>query len=136
LKVYYESLGSWASTADHLRCNPKFHGHPRYDAALVKTTDAPIFVRLLYMFSYTLDDATHHFALVLPLDARGGARSKKDKSLRFHRVYAQPRTKTEIFPVRSIIRGAVLVPDFDKDGEFIVFDVVDDDTSLRLKSTY
>ncbi|KAJ7258515.1 hypothetical protein C8J57DRAFT_1073635 [Mycena rebaudengoi] len=113
LKVYYESLGSWASTADHLRCNPKFHGHPRYDAALVKTTDTPIFVRLLYMLSYMLDD-----------------------SLRFHRVYAQPRTKTEIFPGRSIIHGVVLVPDFDKDGEFIVFDVVDDDTSLRLKSTY
>ncbi|KAJ7460514.1 hypothetical protein B0H11DRAFT_2286132 [Mycena galericulata] len=32
LKVHYESMGTWTSTADYLRCNPKFHGQPHYDS--------------------------------------------------------------------------------------------------------
>ncbi|KAJ7696492.1 hypothetical protein B0H17DRAFT_1130897 [Mycena rosella] len=55
LKVHYEHLGNWTSSADYLRCNPSFHGHPRYDGALVKTTDGHIFVQLIYMFSCTVE---------------------------------------------------------------------------------
>ncbi|KAF8139589.1 hypothetical protein K438DRAFT_1785549 [Mycena galopus ATCC 62051] len=39
LKVHYQHLGDWKSTADYLRCNPMFHGQSRYDGAVVKTTD-------------------------------------------------------------------------------------------------
>ncbi|KAJ7081070.1 hypothetical protein C8R44DRAFT_653325, partial [Mycena epipterygia] len=117
LKVHYESMSAWTSTADYLRCNPKFHGHPRYDCVLVKTAQQPIFARLVYLFSCTVE-------------------KKKDNLLRFHRVHAKPRKSSEFISVHSIIRGAVLVPDFDKPGEFIVFDVLDTDMSRRLKSLY
>ncbi|KAJ7741186.1 hypothetical protein DFH07DRAFT_751222 [Mycena maculata] len=98
LKVHYESLASWASTSDYLRCNPKFHGHPRYDCVLVQT--------------------------------------EKDKFLRFHRVHANPWKSSEFISVHSIIRGTLIVQDFNKSGEFIVVDIADVDMSLRLKKMY
>ncbi|KAJ7088189.1 hypothetical protein C8R44DRAFT_836122 [Mycena epipterygia] len=136
LKVHYESMSAWTSTADYLRCNPKFHGHPRYDCVLVKTAQQPIFARLVYLFSCTVEKKSHPFALIQPLDAPGGNLRRKDNLLRFHRVHAKPRKSSEFISVHSIIRGAVLVPDFDKPGEFIVFDVLDTDMSRRLKSLY
>ncbi|KAJ6554445.1 hypothetical protein B0H19DRAFT_1294201 [Mycena capillaripes] len=133
LKVYYDSLSDWKPTVDYLRCNPKFHGHPRYDYVLVKTTDKPIFAQLIYLFSCAVGDKSYPLALILPLDAPIGRVTRKDKLLRFRRVRAKPRRQAEFISVRSIIRGAVLVADFDKLGDFLVFDVLDGDTSLRLK---
>ncbi|KAJ7508184.1 hypothetical protein B0H11DRAFT_1848468 [Mycena galericulata] len=136
LKVHYESMGSWTSTADYLRCNPKFHGQPRYDCVLIKTAQQPIFAQMIYLFSCIVEEKLHSFALVQALDAPTGCIGRKDKLLRFHRVRAKPRKNSEFISVHSIIRGAVMVPDFDKAGEFIVFDVLDTDTSLRLKNLY
>ncbi|KAJ6611518.1 hypothetical protein B0H10DRAFT_2165819 [Mycena sp. CBHHK59/15] len=136
LKVHFESMGDWTYTADYLRCNPNFHGQARYDAALVKTTDKPIIVQLIYMFSCTVEGKSHPFALVLPLDARTGSLGRKDKALRLYRVHAKPRRNTEFISVHSIIRGVLLAPDFEKPGEFLVIDIVDTDISLRLKSMY
>ncbi|KAJ7443059.1 hypothetical protein B0H11DRAFT_1748735, partial [Mycena galericulata] len=136
LKVHYESMGTWTSTADFLRCNPKFHGHPRYDCVLIKTAQQPIFAQIIYLFSCVVEDHSHPFALIQPLDAPTGRLRRKDKLLRFHRVRAKPRKSSEFVSVHSIIRGAVLVPDFDNADEFIVFDVLDTDTSRRLKSLY
>ncbi|KAJ7814538.1 hypothetical protein B0H13DRAFT_2242753 [Mycena leptocephala] len=121
-------------TIYYLRCNPKFHDHPRYDFVLVKTTDKPVFAQLLYMFSCTVENKSHLFALVLPLDAPMGNAKRKDKLLRFRRVRAQARKNSEFISLHSIIRGAVLVADSDRAGDFLVFDVLDGDTSLRLKS--
>ncbi|KAJ6538842.1 hypothetical protein DFH09DRAFT_1090277 [Mycena vulgaris] len=136
LKVYYDSLSTWSSTADYLRCNPDFHGHPRYDGVLVETEDKPIFARLISLFSFTVEKKSHTFALVLPLDAPTGWMSKKDKALRFHQVCAKPRKKSEFISAYSIVRGALLAPDFNKPEEFIVFDVVDGGMSLHLNSLY
>ncbi|KAJ6476594.1 hypothetical protein DFH09DRAFT_1253495 [Mycena vulgaris] len=122
--------------SDYLRCNPKFHGHPRYDCVLIKTAGEPFFAQLIYPFSCTVEKKSHAFALVLPLDAPTGRLSRKDRVLRFHRVHAKPRKNSEFISVHSIIRGALLAPDFDKPGEFIVVDVVDGVMSLRLKSLY
>lgn len=134
LKVHYESLSNWTPTADYLRCNPKFQGHPRYDCVLVKTTHKDIFAQLIYLFTCTVEGKAHPFALVLPFDAPIGPARRKDKLLRFRRVRAKARKDTEFISVHSIIRGAVLVPDFGKADEFIVFDVLDGDISLRLKA--
>ncbi|KAJ7686006.1 hypothetical protein B0H17DRAFT_1169830 [Mycena rosella] len=136
LKVHYDSLSTWTSTADYLRCNPKFHGHPRYDGVLVKTANKPFFAQLIYMLSCTVEEKSHAFALVLPLDAPTGWLSRKDKALRFHRLHAKPRKNAEFISVHSIIRGALFAPDFDNPGEFIVCDVADGDMSLRLKALY
>ncbi|KAJ6553880.1 hypothetical protein B0H10DRAFT_1848583, partial [Mycena sp. CBHHK59/15] len=136
LKVYYESLGNWTSTTDYLRCNPNFHGQSRYDGALVKTTNGFIFVQLIYMFSCMVEGKSHPFALVLPLDSRTGALGRKDKALRLHQVRAKPRKDAEIISAHSIVRGALLAPDFDSADEFFVVDIADTDISLRLKSLY
>ncbi|KAJ7897519.1 hypothetical protein B0H13DRAFT_2234374 [Mycena leptocephala] len=134
LKVHYESMSDWKWTADYLRCNPKFHDHPRYDFVLVKTTNEPVFAQLLYMFSCKVENKSHLFALVLPLDAPTGNTKRKDKLLRFRRVRGQARKNSEFISLHSIIRGTVLVPDSGKAGDFLVFDVLDGDISLRLKS--
>ncbi|KAJ7914598.1 hypothetical protein B0H13DRAFT_2250692 [Mycena leptocephala] len=123
-KVHYEFMSDWKWTADYLRCNPKFHDHPRYDFVLVQTTDKPIFAQLLYMFSCTVEGKSHHFALILPLDAPTGNVKKKDKLLRFRRVRAQARKNSEFISLHSVIRGAVLVADSDRAGDFLVFDVL------------
>ncbi|KAJ7184441.1 hypothetical protein C8R46DRAFT_1064066 [Mycena filopes] len=133
LKVHYDSLSTWAPTADYLRCNPKFQGHPRYDCVLVKTTQRDIYAQLIYLFSCTVQEKSHPFALVLPFDAPTGQARRKDQMLRFRRVRAKARKDAEFISVHSIIRGAVLVPDFGRAGEFIVFDVLDGDMALRLK---
>ncbi|KAJ6628855.1 hypothetical protein B0H10DRAFT_2260023 [Mycena sp. CBHHK59/15] len=136
LKVHYDSLSTWNPVTDYLRCNPNFNGHPRYDCVLVKTEEKPFFARLLYMFSCTVEQKPHPFALILPLDAPTGRARKVDKALRFRRVQAKLRKHSEFISVHSIICGAVLVPDIDKPREFIVFDVLDTDTSRRLQDLY
>ncbi|KAJ6613822.1 hypothetical protein B0H10DRAFT_1804753, partial [Mycena sp. CBHHK59/15] len=107
LKVYYKSLGNWTSTTDYLRCNPNFHGQSRYDGALVKTTNGFIFVQLIYIQGFATA-----------------------------RVRTKPRKDAEIISAHSIVRGALLAPDFDSADEFFVVDIADTDISLRLKSLY
>ncbi|KAF8214910.1 hypothetical protein K438DRAFT_1901905 [Mycena galopus ATCC 62051] len=136
LKVHYESLSTWTSTTDYLRCNPKFNGQARYDCVMVKTEERPFFARLLYLFSCTVEKLPHQFALILPMDAPTGRASRIDKALRFIRVKSKPEKQSEFISVHSIICGVVLVPDSDKAGEFIVFDVLDPDTSRRLNTLY
>ncbi|KAJ7742454.1 hypothetical protein DFH07DRAFT_750441 [Mycena maculata] len=140
LKVFYQSLASWEDAADYLRCNPKFFGRPRYDGALVKTANGDIFVKLIYLFKISVDDEPdekkkvyHPLALVQPLDAPLGLLSAKDKALKLIRVRARPKQQSEFIFVRSIIRGAVLAPAFDRQGDYLVMDVVDADMYFRLK---
>ncbi|KAJ7700525.1 hypothetical protein B0H14DRAFT_2417288 [Mycena olivaceomarginata] len=110
LTVHYDSLSTWTPKKDLLRCNPKFNNHPRYDCVMVKTEGTPIFTRLLYMFLC--------------------------RALRFRRVKSKLRKESEFISAHSIIRGAVLVPDSKNPGEFLVFDILDTDTSRRLKTLY
>ncbi|KAF7334738.1 hypothetical protein MSAN_02372200 [Mycena sanguinolenta] len=118
LKVFFQSFDNWANDTDYLRCSPSFHNRERYDATLVKTTTGNIFVRLTFVFTCTIEDKTYPFALVQALDVGTGRRSAKDKALSFHRI------------------RALLAPDFDKRGDYLVIDVVDSDMFLRLKEMY
>ena len=49
---------------------------------------------------------------------------------------AQPRGSAEFVDARSIIRGVVLVPTFEKDDDYFVFDVLDADLFLRVKELW
>ncbi|KAJ7109764.1 hypothetical protein C8R43DRAFT_1091732 [Mycena crocata] len=119
LKVFYQSLDDWADETDFLRCNPCFHGSPRFDGAL--------------MFQISLEE-TYPFALVEPLDAPLGRLQAKDKALKLFRVRA--RRKTEFIAVHSIVRGAVLCPDFDQEGDYFVMDTQGADMFLRMRKMY
>jgi hypothetical protein len=132
--VFYRSLDDWSNQADFLRCHPCFHKHPRFDGALVLTGTGNIFVRLLYVFEVPLDGKTYPFALVQPLDVPVGRISAKDKALKLFR--ARARRNSEFIPLRSVIRGAVLVPDSKREGDYLVMDVADWDMFLRLKDMY
>ncbi|KAJ7861210.1 hypothetical protein B0H14DRAFT_2350267 [Mycena olivaceomarginata] len=110
-KVFFKSLENWLDDVDFLRCNPSFHSLPRYDAALVKTTQGDIFVHLVYVFTFTIDGRAHPFAL-------------------------RKREKCEFISVHSIICGALLVPDFEIKGDHLVVDIVDADMYFRIKAMY
>ncbi|KAJ7765259.1 hypothetical protein B0H16DRAFT_1310292 [Mycena metata] len=136
LKVFYQSLDDWSDEADFLRCSPSFHGRSRFDGALVLTATGNIFVKLIYVFQVTLDEKKYPFALVQPLDAPPGRISAKEKALKLFRVRAKARQAAEFISVHSIVRGAVLVPDSERDGDYFIMDVVEGDMFLRMKDMF
>ena len=71
-------------------------------------------------------------ALVQAFDAPV-TQTEKDRDIGLFRLRAQPRVKSEIFPVASIIWGALSVNDFDKYDEYLIMDIVDSDFFLRMK---
>ncbi|KAI6017728.1 hypothetical protein BKA83DRAFT_4058855 [Pisolithus microcarpus] len=135
LKVKYVSTVDWEVATNYLRCNPNFHGQPRYDCALIQFSETEAaFVRLIFLFTCqvaTLND-TFQFALVQPLTAGTGVR-KLDRDFQLIRVKAVPRVASIFIPVKSIIRGALLYPDPGRHGEFLVVEHVDGDMFLRMR---
>ncbi|KAI5989534.1 hypothetical protein EDD15DRAFT_2171237 [Pisolithus albus] len=135
LKVNYESLVDWKVTTDHLRCNPMFHGAPRYDCAIIQLTEVDVaFVCLICIFSCRIPDiCSIDLAYVQPFTARTGAARRIDRELRLSRVKAVACSASIFVPIQSIIRGSVLVPDPSHDSEFFVVTHLDGDMYLRTK---
>ncbi|KAG1888189.1 hypothetical protein F4604DRAFT_1877352 [Suillus subluteus] len=118
LKVNYESFVDWKTATDYLRCNPSFYGCEKRDCALIRThdkdgNDQNIFVRLLFMFKYVVD-----------------------WDLCFTHLRARPAALSEFISIHSIIRGALLVPDYDSDTDFFVVDYMDTDMFLRSRRKF
>ncbi|KAG1861170.1 hypothetical protein DFJ58DRAFT_715501 [Suillus subalutaceus] len=137
LKVHYESAATWKLATDYLRCSPSFHGHEHRDCALIRTQDKDghdkyIFVKLLFVFKLTVCNRTLDLALVLPMDASPRQRLL-DRDLRLTRLRAWPAALSEFVTLHSIIRGALLVPDFDNHGDYFLVDYVDTDMFLRVQ---
>ena len=78
----------------------------------------------------------HPWAFIQPYDSPIGALTTKEKEMELHRVRAQPRGSAEFVDARSIIRGVLLIPTFEKDGNYFVFDVLDADLFLRIKELW
>ena len=132
LKVHYESMVDWKLTTNYLRCNPSFHGQERYDCALVRTLDKDqnkkiIVIRLLSIFKYTVAGHTLDLALVQPMDAPTGPLWIVDCDLHLRCFRSRPCTSTEFISLQSIIRGALLVPDFSRHNDFFLVDSIDGD---------
>ncbi|KAJ8690115.1 hypothetical protein PTI98_011573 [Pleurotus ostreatus] len=138
LTINYESTVDWRQDTDLLRCNPKFQGAPRYDHVIIKTArpttlGADIVAQLLMVFSITVDEATYDIALVHPLDRPSGVRQQKDIDLQLLRLRGRPRKSAEFVFLSSIIRGALVVPDFIQQGDYFLVDTVDGDMFLRYR---
>ncbi|EIW77891.1 hypothetical protein CONPUDRAFT_157070 [Coniophora puteana RWD-64-598 SS2] len=146
VKVNYESVETWKMCTDLLRCTPSFYDKPRYDCAIVHLdADPDVFgiVRLVFPFKFTIPElgancSPFHAVLVQPytgvVDSDKGSRTRRtDTELGFLRVKAQPRSEAIVIPVASIIRGALLFPDFRRPDEFLVNDYIDGDMFLRMK---
>ena len=98
--------------------------------------NGPIFAILICIVNYKIDGKSYPTALIQPCDAPTGRLRRKDIDLGFTRVRSRPRDRSEFVSVRSIIRGAVLVPAFDKDGEYLVMDVLDADMFVRVRKMH
>ncbi|KAI5996963.1 hypothetical protein EDD15DRAFT_2528643 [Pisolithus albus] len=136
LKVNYESCVDWKVATDYLRCNPNFHRREHYDCALIRTVDHHnneklTFVRFQLMFEYHIGGEALHLALVTPFYFPSRERRAIDKGLHFIRLRARPAALSEIIPLRSIIRGALLVPDFANDGDYSLCNYTDGDIFLH-----
>ncbi|KAI0055128.1 hypothetical protein BV25DRAFT_1816053 [Artomyces pyxidatus] len=134
LKVNYESMVDWRQACDYLRCSPNFHNRPRYDCAILDTVAGPIFGRLLFLFIIEIGETTYPIALVHPLDAPFGPPQPQDLELGLFRLRARPREASEFFFCRSIIRGALVVPDNSRtDRDLLINDLIDGDMYLRIQ---
>ena len=98
----------------------------------MQTFNSFIFAKLLFVFSCSIADRTFSVCSIQPLDANIYTRPAKDKELRLCRVRAKPDKEEFVF-ARSIIRGAPLIPDFDRQGDYLVMDVVDHTGDLFLR---
>ena len=135
LRVNYESHVDWKIVTNYLQCNPDFHGHERYDCALVCTIDRHnnklIIVQFQFMFEYIVGDVTLRLALVMPLDFATGKACAVNEDLRFICLCACPAASLQIIPLQSIIRGALLMPDFTHDDDYFLVNYIDGDMFLH-----
>lgn len=119
-----------------MRCSPNFYNQPRYDAVLIQTTEGMIFGRLLALFiaQPTKKHKGAPIALILPYDGTFRTNERnKDQHFGLHRVRPFPQAKAELFAAQSIIRGGLLIPAYDTDTDYFVFDVLDGDMFLRMR---
>lgn len=132
MKIIYESKVDQKQYINILHCSPCFRGSERQDCIIVQTTNGILFSRLLLMFTISLTNHSYPVCLVQPFDAPLGPRRAKDRELGLNRVRAR-RNVTEFIFARTIIRGAPLVQDFERAGDFFVMDVADHTGDLFLR---
>jgi hypothetical protein len=121
----------WQQYCDYLYCSPSFHGNERHDFVILKTTTGFIFAQLLFIFSCTVAERRFPICLARPLDAPTGQPRAKVRDLKLHRLRA--KTSTELFFVQSIVRGAPLIKDYDRAGDYFVMDVADHSGDLFVR---
>jgi hypothetical protein len=146
VKVNYVSKEDSTMATDFLRMNSKFHNNERYDSCILNVDDTHVvFGQLIAVLGVMVGNKEHLLAIVLPYDEKlseqGNVtlqreRKRRDKDLRFHRLRACKMKKPTVVFATSILRGALLVPDHScpHSDEYLVFDVVDQDMWLRMKT--
>jgi hypothetical protein len=131
MKVCYESKVDGQQYLDYVYCSPCFHGRERRDFIILKTTDSFIFAQLAFIFTCSVAESKFAICLARPLDASIGQPRTRDCQLRLHRLRAKP--SMEFFFAQSIVRGAPLIQDFGKPGDYFVMDVVDHSGDLFIR---
>ena len=129
----------WVTGTDLLRCNPKFWNRPRYDFAIVDfLSRGQVFVQLVFLFMCQVGASVYSLALVQALERhpRRGAIKDIDKKLSIYRWNIRARSRCEIIPLCSIVRGALLIPDNKYVGDYFVVDTLDANMFLRVKAMY
>ncbi|KAG1758596.1 hypothetical protein EDD22DRAFT_981351 [Suillus occidentalis] len=127
LKVNYESMVDWQQHTDYLHCSPQFFGAPCFNCIFIHMTPMKvIFGHLLFLFECTVGKHTFPLALVHPYDAPTGICLRKDKNFNLFR--------SQFFSVKSIICGALLMPDGPSD--YLVVDTVDTDMFVHMREMH
>ncbi|KAK7436908.1 hypothetical protein VKT23_017983 [Stygiomarasmius scandens] len=141
LKVRYESMETWREAVDYLRCNPNFHHQSRFDFVLFqKAEDEFHFGQLLYLFTTAIKERQYAIALIQPYKVvpRGLRTPESVHDRKLGLIRLRKNGITEFIAVASIIRG-ILAPTVDNEdllGDRYIFDLVDGDSFLRMKSMY
>ena len=131
----YESLVDWTAKIDYLRCNPEFHGRPRYDFVFANLPGGPAFAQLVFIFTCRVGKQNYRLALVQPLKKYTRATTKDvDRALSIHRWQILGRDRCQVIPLDCIMRGAVLVRDPAYATDYFVINMLDGDMYLRVKS--
>ncbi|GJE89869.1 hypothetical protein PsYK624_059800 [Phanerochaete sordida] len=108
----YQSMEDWREARDILRCNPDFHGHPRYDCALINL-------------------ASNALAWFDPWKSRAW---KPRTVWNGCRVFEEKKTSEFVF-VEYLTRGAHLIPTFEmgrgESRRFYFNDTIDADMLLH-----
>jgi hypothetical protein len=137
VKVGYESIVNWEIKTDYLRCNPKFHGKSRYDFVIVDLPRGRVFAQLACIFVCRVGRHDYRLALIQALDKSTRQNAKAvDKELSILRWHIRARSRCEVIPLDSIVRGAVLLEDIKNRGDYFVIDTLDGDMFLRLKQKF
>lgn len=130
----YNSLVDWTPSTDYVCCNPKFHGHPRYDFVIANLGRGLVFAQLVFVFTCKVSGQNYRLALVQPLSKPSRATAKEaDRVASIHRWHARDRKSCEVIPLDCIVRGALLVKDTKYKGDYFVIDTLDGDMYLRVK---
>ncbi|KAJ7044579.1 hypothetical protein C8F04DRAFT_1388930 [Mycena alexandri] len=134
LYVDYQSRVDWRSARDILRCNPHFHGAPRFDCMIFEDGDDSV--------------AIGQFHFIFRCHLPGGATLDLAMVQPYSRTIWQPNTRTDC-PIREklplkkchfislehIVRGALLAPIYGgKNGMYYIIDCVDEDMYLRINN--
>jgi hypothetical protein len=130
---------------DYIRMNQKFHGRERYDSGLFSVyDDGYIFAQVIGVVGVVVDGTEYLMAIILPFDQSIGGEtpaesrrlSKRDQDLRFHRCRTRRKADSAVVFARTMVRGALLVPDHGNGygDEYLAVDVVDADMWLRMKA--
>jgi hypothetical protein len=134
--VSFASKVTWQNEISHLRCNPHFNNKPRYDYILVSTPNGVIFAQLLFIFTTATEDRIDAWVLIQPLDAKVPHPSMRERDYQLFRIRAMARTSSRFISVKSIIRGVVVIPTHITEGDYYVFDFLDDDIFLRVRALW
>ena len=81
-------------------------------------------------------DIAHPWVFIQPYDSPIGRLTDKEKELELFRVHAQLHGSAEFVDAHSIIQGVLLVPTFEKDDNYFVFDVLDANLFLHVKELW
>lgn len=135
----YTCSANWDLKTDHLRCNPCFFGHPRYDSVVVNGNPDVFFAQLLAIFTFKVSGTILSLAYVQPYEPlyRLANRSVSDVELEFLRFRKKHSKDAMFISVYSIVRGAVLIPSSEDDTNrtvnYFVFDLLDCDMFQRCR---
>lgn len=138
IKAYYTSTVSWEQEVDYLRCSPSFHNQERHDGVLFKTVDGFAFGTLLLVLICRVGTQLYPVCVIRRREAYRRT-TAKDRELGFCRIRARPEDQVSAYEfifVCSIVRGALLIEDHERELESLVFDILDEDIFLRCRDIF
>ena len=95
-----------------------------------------MFTQLIFMFTTSNDNRTDPWALIHPYDTDVGRPTVQERDFQLYRIHAKARRSSRFISAKSIIRRLVVVPTYEKDSDYFVFDLLDGDLFMRVQDLW